>query len=108
MKQHSKHQSRKTHSLCYGVASMVAALVAFLSLPANAFAAEGSEIFQEAATAILTVVLPGSFGGCCAMVAGVLALVSAAAGSYRGTWALIFVCLACILAKDFVNILFPV
>src|SRR5262245_54958561 len=86
--------------------ALFASVLVFLA-PANAVARTRSEICSQAARAIVNQVLPGGFGGVCAIVAGVLALVAAAAGSYRGTWALIFVCLACVLANNLVGLLFP-
>lgn len=87
--------------LILGIAVLIA------SSPSLAFAAEGDTIFKQAAVGILRKVLPGSFGAMLAMVAGVLALVAAAVGSYKGAWSLLFVCIACNLAADFVKLLFP-
>lgn len=84
-----------------------AAAVLFMSvLPEAAFAVEGDGIFKAAAAGIVDKVLPGSFGATCAVVAGVLALVAAATGSYRGAWALVFVVFACYLARNVLEILF--
>lgn len=91
------------------IALLVVLVLLFVAfLPDTSFAAEGSEIFQKATRGILKRILPGSFGATVAMVAGILALVSAAVGSYRGAWALVFVCIACRLAESFVAILLPV
>lgn len=81
--------------------------LSYIFSPGAAFAAEGEAIFKEAAGAIVIKILPGSFGATVAVVTGILALVSAAVGSYKGAWALLFVCIACRLAQNFVELLFP-
>ena len=66
----------------------------------------GGEIFQDAATQLACVVMPGKFGALLSTFTGIFALIAAATGNYRGAWALVFVSVGAFIFKEFVAILF--
>lgn len=72
-----------------------------------ALAQQGGGIFQTAACNILEDVLKKDFGAMVTALTGILALVAAAAGSFKGAWALIFVSVGSFIFPDMVAMLFP-
>lgn len=72
----------------------------------HAFAQTGSEVFKSAASNIACKVVPKKFGAMLTIFAGVFAIVAAAAGSYKGAWALLFVSIGSFIFGEFIKILF--
>lgn len=66
----------------------------------------GGEVFKSAASNIACKVITGKFGAMLTIFAGIFAIVAAAAGSYKGAWALLFVSIGAFIFKEFVSILF--
>lgn len=78
-----------------------------------AHAATGDEIFGQAACNILYDVLTGNgdnkgyFGAMITVIAGSLAILASAMGSFKGAWVLLFVSVATYTLPGTVFILFP-
>ena len=83
-----------------------AALISF-GVSELALAQEGAEIFQQASSNLACQVMPGKFGAMVSAFAGMFAIVSAATGSYRGAWMLLFVSIGAFIFKELIQILFP-
>ncbi len=86
------------------LAVLAATAVVLYSQPA--FAQTGGEIFRKAASTISCDVMPGKFGAMVSGFAGIFALISAATGSYRGAWALLFVSIGAFLFPEIIQIFF--
>ena len=72
-----------------------------------ALAQQGGNIFQTAACNILEEVLKKDFGAMITAITGLLALIAAAAGSFKGAWALIFVSVGSFIFPGVVAMIFP-
>lgn len=78
-----------------------------LALTEPAMAAQGGTIFRAFACALLEKVLQEDFGAAVTAVTGFLAIVAAAAGSFRGAWACVFVSVGCFVYPGLVGVFFP-
>lgn len=79
-----------------------------LLLPLSAEAQQGPRTFAAAAKEITGPVAGGSFGAMVVAITGVLAIVSAVTGSYKGAWAVLYVSVGLFILKDLVRLLFTV
>jgi len=91
-------------SLSYWTAVVFSAQVIFVE---KAFAAQGDTIFQDAACTLLTAVLTDNFGAMITVIAGGLAILASAMGSFKGAWALLFVSIGIFIYPDLVHVFFP-
>lgn len=81
-------------------------IIACLFFATPAFAVTGEGVFTKAAENILCNVLHEEFGAMLTAIAGILAIVAAAAGSFKGAWALLFVSVGSFVADALVGLLF--
>ena len=86
---------------------MLAFTMFHVVLADGAFAQEGGSVFEKAACNLLTEVLTKDFGAMVTAITGLLAIVAAAAGSFKGAWALIFVSVGAFIYPALVKVLFP-
>jgi hypothetical protein len=73
----------------------------------SAFAVTGDGVFTQAARNILCEVMKKDFGAMITALAGLLAIIAAAAGSFKGAWALLFVSVGTFISDALVGFLFP-
>ena len=67
----------------------------------------GGTIFQQATCNLLDLVLTKYFGAMITAITGMLASIGAAAGFFKGAWALVFVSVGCFIFPQFIEELFP-
>lgn len=82
-------------------------LVITLVVVSEAYAQQGGEIFKNSACNLLTQVLKEHFGSMLTVLAGVFALFSAVAGSFRMAWVLVFVSVGIYVFPNLVQTFFP-
>ena len=83
-------------------------LVAVWRCPIVVFSAEAPGItFSPAAERIVSEVALGSFGAMTVAITGILAIVAAVTGSYKGAWAVLYVSIGLFILKELVRLLFP-
>ena len=95
-----KH-SNKNHSKSV----FLAALVFFLLTSASPV--YGQDFFAQYACDLQLDVLGGSFGAMLTAIAGVIAIIAAAAGSFKGAWACVFVSVGSYVLPEIIGILSP-
>ena len=88
------------------IVGSVIAILTVLVVVEPTFAQTGGQIFKDAASDIACKVMPKKFGAMISGFAGIFALISAATGSYRGAWALLFVSIGAFLFPEIIQILF--
>ena len=88
------------------IVGLLVVLCAVFCVATPVLAATGDGVFTNAAENILCKVLHKEFGAMLTAIAGILAIVAAAAGSFKGAWALVFVSVGCYVADALVNLLF--
>lgn len=95
--------SRGRRAGLYGYAMLVTLLYpAFVN-----FASAQGVTFKQAAQRIAGEVAGGAFGAMVVAITGILAIVSAVTGSYKGAWAVLYVSIGLYILKELVKILFP-
>lgn len=72
-----------------------------------AAAQEGASVFEKYACSILGDVITGDFSAMITAITGVLAIIAAAAGSFKGAWALLFVSCGAFIYPALVKVFFP-
>lgn len=72
-----------------------------------AVAQEGASVFEKYACSILGDVITGDFSAMVTAITGVLAIIAAAAGSFKGAWALLFVSCGAFIYPALVKVFFP-
>lgn len=83
-------------------------LVVLWICPIFVFCADAQpRTFKAAAKEIVNEVALGSFGAMTVAITGILAIVAAVSGSYKGAWAVLYVSLGLYILKDLVRLLFP-
>lgn len=78
-----------------------------LSAADMAFAQQGASVFEKYACSILGDVITGDFSAMVTAIAGVLAIIAAAAGSFKGAWTLLFVACGAFIYPSLVKVFFP-
>ena len=78
-----------------------------LASPGNAYAATGGQLFHDYACDLQDLVLKQDFGAMMTAIAGLLALIMAAVGIFRGAWLLIFVSVGIYIYPGIVATFFP-
>lgn len=94
-----------TYVQCAYVLVVSVVLICVLSSPA--LAATGDGVFTQAAKNILCEVMKKEFGAMLTALTGLLAIIAAAAGSFKGAWALLFVSVGTFISDALVGFLFP-
>ncbi len=95
-------------SRCRRVGLYVYSLAVALVCPVCIFTAEAQpKTFIAAAKQIVDEVAVGGFGAMVVAITGILAIVSAVTGSYKGAWAVAYVSVGLYILKELVRLLFP-
>ena len=98
-----KTLARVQAPLCLVIA-MVLVNSAWIDIAA---AQTGGEVFKKYACSILGNVINGDFAAMITAITGVLAIIAAAAGSFKGAWALVFVSCGAFIFPALVETFFP-
>ena len=107
-----KMNSRMDSSIRSRFLSFVLFLYAGLTVlvgPAFVYSVEaqqGPRTFKDAAKQIVDDVAPGAFGAMVVAITGLLALVAAVTGSYKGAWAVLYVSVGLYILRELVELLF--
>ena len=90
----------------YRQVGLITAGVCVFLFIGEAHAQQGGKIFETAACNLLNQVLAKNFGAMLTVFAGLFALISAAVGSFRMAWVLVFVSTGIFIFPRIVELLF--